>query len=86
VFEPTLKFIAPEAAPEAVVVPFTVIVELAPWVAVGVSVILVTLFITFAVYALVPDANAGVSVPALTVIAESDESGKGARVTVMVYV
>jgi hypothetical protein len=86
VFDPTFKFIAPEVAPDATVVPFTVIVELAPCAAVGVTVILVTAYATLSVYEVVLDANVGASVPWLTVIPEREASDEAGRITVMVYV
>lgn len=63
VFAPTLNEIGAEVDPDAVEDPFTVIVELAPWVAVGVTVVLVTLFATLSAYDVVLEAKDGLKVP-----------------------
>jgi hypothetical protein len=47
--EPTLRDIESDAEPEETVVPLTVMVELLPWLAVGVTVTLVTLLATLSV-------------------------------------
>src|SRR5690349_488235 len=64
VLSPTAKAMAGEADPLATVLPFTVIVEPAA-AAVGVTVMEFTLLATEAVYDVVLEANAGVSVPLL---------------------
>ena len=64
VFAPTERAIAPDALPEATVVPFTVMVAVAS-ATVGVTVRLVTLFATDCVYAVVAASNTGLSVPLL---------------------
>jgi hypothetical protein len=49
VLEPTFNDMAPEAVPDATTVPLTLIVELLPWLAVGVTVTLLTLLATLSV-------------------------------------
>ena len=50
VFEPTLRLIEPDAEPEVTAAELTVIVEPLPWLAVGVTVKLVTLLATLSEY------------------------------------
>jgi len=82
-FTPAVSGIAPEAVPLATVTPFTVIVALdsSP---VGVTVMLLMVFATDAVYEVVPGANAGDKVPALKTMPARLSSIDGARVMVTV--
>ena len=83
-FEPTLRFIAALALPLATTEPFTVIVAFAD-VVVGVTVIVVTVFATLAVYCVVAALNAGVRVPVDSCRFDKVAIGSGAaRVTVTV--
>lgn len=63
-FAPTLNVIGAELLPKATVVPFTLTFELRS-AAVGVTMMLATMFGTVAVYASVLEENTGVSVPLL---------------------
>jgi len=77
VLSPTAKAMLPEALPLATIVPFTVTVALRS-VAVGLRVMDAIALLTEAVYAVVPDAKAGVNVPLLKASAESSATAEGA--------
>lgn len=70
VLAPTFRVIGSEATPVATAVPFTVTVALA-WLTVGVTVKLVTSFITSTVYVVVLEENSGLRVPWEIVRSES---------------
>ena len=74
VFDPTLNAMGADADPDIVVDPFTIIVELAPWVAVGVTVMELTPFKTLAVYEVVDEMKDGARIPELTARPERDAS------------
>ena len=78
--EPTASGIEALAAPEAVVLPFTLTVAVAS-VTIGVTVIVEVALATLAVYVLVADAKLGLSVPEFTASPESVATADAARVT-----